>query len=170
MKKTGAAAAPAPAGLPLFAVEAGADERLIHLLWRSALLMRQRFDAALLPLGLRARHFTCLLALQRIGVMSQQALAQHTCIDPSTTVALLDELERNRLIERRRDPRDRRAHQLHLTALGRRRLSQALRRAEAVEQAMVAPLPVRDRRRLKTLLAALLRPAAGAPGDPTCRP
>jgi len=146
----------APSNFAFLQPAPGAEERVANLLWRCALQLRQRFDAALLPLGLRVRHFAVLVTLQQSGVMSQQALAQLTCIDPSTTVALLDELQRARLIERRRNPGDRRVHQLHITALGRQRLRQARLRAEAVENAVLTPLTAAQRRQLKKLLAALL--------------
>jgi len=127
-----------------------------RLLWRCALAMRRRFDEALRPLSLQARHFAMLIVLQQEGVISQQELAQRSGIDPSTAVALLDELEKLRLVERRQNPVDRRAHQLHLTAAGKKRLNRALSAATAVDNAMLAPLTLDERRLLKDLLRKVL--------------
>ena len=73
-------------------------------------------------------------------------------------VAVVDELESSGFVERRRDPRDRRAYSLHATAKGRRALQRAGEATERAEQEFLAPLPAADRRRLKQILRTLLEP------------
>lgn len=54
------------------------------------------------------------------GPLSQQALGQRMGVDRSTIVTLVDDLEAAGLVERRRNPADRRAYALQATAAGRR--------------------------------------------------
>src|SRR5579863_1266802 len=55
---------------------------------------------------------------------SQQAIAARLGIAPSRLVPLVDGMEERGLVERRRDPQDRRNHALHLTAEGGRLMGQ----------------------------------------------
>jgi len=73
----------------------------------------------------------------------------------------VDGLERKGLVERRRNPDDRRAYSLHATAKGRRVLAQAGEAVKRAEDEFLAPIPARDRRRLKELLRRLLDLEAG---------
>jgi DNA-binding MarR family transcriptional regulator len=56
---------------------------------------------------------------------SQQALAQHLGTPATRLVALVDGLEQRGLLERRRNPDDRRLHAVHLTEAGRALLAGA---------------------------------------------
>jgi DNA-binding MarR family transcriptional regulator len=71
-------------------------------------------------------------------------------------VAVVDELERSGYVERRRNPRDRRAYSLQATAAGRQVLERAADATKHAEDEFLAPLPVAERRRLKRLLATLV--------------
>jgi DNA-binding MarR family transcriptional regulator len=77
-------------------------------------------------------------------------------------VALVDALERKGLVERRRDPRDRRAYALEATAEGRRVLPLASAAADRAEEEVLAGVAPADRRRLKELLREIVEPARGA--------
>jgi DNA-binding MarR family transcriptional regulator len=92
------------------------------------------------------------------GPFSQQRLGQRQGIDRTTMVSVVDELEGSGYVERRRDPRARRAYSLHATAKGRRVLQRAKEATERAEEEFLAPLPEADRRRLKRLLRTLLEP------------
>jgi DNA-binding MarR family transcriptional regulator len=83
---------------------------------------------------------------------SQRAIAAQLGTPPSRLVLLLDDLESRGLIERRRNPADRRNHALHLTANGGRLLGQLARSAATHEDAICAALDPDERQ----LLAALL--------------
>ena len=52
--------------------------------------------------------------------MTQQELVDRSLIDPSSMVAIIDELEELGFAERRPHPSDRRKHAIHLTADGKR--------------------------------------------------
>jgi DNA-binding MarR family transcriptional regulator len=128
------------------------SERPGYLLWRIALRSRELIDQALEPLGIRARTFALLAFLSHVGPMSQQTLGQYAGVDASTMVALVDGLEALGVIERRRDPRDRRAYLLHLTAAGKRALETAGRLTTDVEKELLSALEPAERTRLVELL------------------
>ena len=65
------------------------------------------FTDALKPIGLTPRHLGVLLEV-RARPTSQQALIDTIGVDPSKLVGLLNDLEADGLIVRRRDPEDRR--------------------------------------------------------------
>jgi DNA-binding MarR family transcriptional regulator len=92
------------------------------------------------------------------GPLSQQRLGQRQGVDRTTMVAVVDDLERRGLVERQRRPHDRRAYSLHATAKGRRVLKRAIEAATRAEDEFLAPIPPRDRRRLKQLLQRLISP------------
>jgi DNA-binding MarR family transcriptional regulator len=71
-------------------------------------------------------------------------------------VAVVDELERSGYVERRRDPRDRRAYSLQATAAGRQVLERAAEATKRAEDEFLAPIPTAERRHLKRLLGTLV--------------
>lgn len=123
----------------------------------------KRFAASLEPFGMRPKHVSVLDFLALSGDSSQQALCEGLRIDPSTMVALVDEIERRGLAVRRRNPLDRRAHAVHLTDAGRRVLEQARAAADGVEEGLLAALAPEERATLHALLKRLDAAAAGAP-------
>ena len=71
----------------------------------------------------------CLLAKQPGGEMSQQELGMHFDLKPGSLSEILSKLEVNGLIERSRNPKDRRQLTIRLTETGREnaRIDQAAR-------------------------------------------
>src|SRR6266849_931141 len=96
--------------------------------------MRLRAEAVLAPLGLRPRHLVALTVLRHLGGSTQQALATTLAMDGTNIVGLLNELEAEKLIERRRSPEDRRRHVVALTDVGVERLAKAECALAAVDQ------------------------------------
>ena len=88
----------------------------------------------------------CLLAKQPGGEMSQQELGMHFDLKPGSLSEILSKLEVNGLIERSRNPKDRRQLTIRLTETGREnaRIDQAAR-IRFREQAFGAPHPRRAR-------------------------
>jgi len=82
-----------------------------------ARLMRKRFEqrARAASLGLTRAQAAVLANLARQEGINQVSLAQILELEPITLARLLDRLQAARLIERRPDPKDRRAHLLYLT-------------------------------------------------------
>src|SRR5260221_10871399 len=97
--------------------------RTAALLNHLARRMRLRSAAVLAPLGLRPRHLVALTVLRDGGACTQQALATTLEMDGTNIVGLLNELEAEKLIERRRSPEDRRRHVVELTDAGASQLA-----------------------------------------------
>lgn len=132
------------------------SDRLGFLLGRAHLAHRAIAEQALASLGLGVKAFGALSVLVEEGPLSQQRLGERQGVDRTTMVAVVDDLERGGLVERRRDPQDRRAYALYATAKGRRVLRQAGEAAKRAEDEFLAPLPARDRRCLKQMLQTLM--------------
>lgn len=113
-------------------------------------------ERALAEQGMRLRYFYVLAALESDLSLSQQDLSRLLHLDPTTMVALVDEMERAGQVERRRNPSDRRRYILRLTDEGRAALERAGRAVDAVERDFLAAVPVEDRERLRALLGDLL--------------
>src|ERR1700677_5222271 len=84
--------------------------------------MRLRAESVLAPLRLRPRHLVALTVLRGRDGITQQALSVTLEMDGTNIVVLLNELEAEDLIERRRSPEDRRRHVVVLTEGGAKRL------------------------------------------------
>lgn len=69
--------------------------------------------------GLSLSRAKILGTLDQFGPSNQSALATTFDLAPRTVTELVDVLERDGLVERRADPADRRARQVHLTPAGR---------------------------------------------------
>ena len=108
--------------LPVINQPAHRSAALLDLLARR---MRLRAESALAPVGLRPRHFVALTVLRDRGGSTQQALATTLQIDRTNLVGLLNELEAEGLIERRRSSEDRRRHIVELTEAAHARLAKA---------------------------------------------
>jgi DNA-binding MarR family transcriptional regulator len=113
------------------------------------------FGEALSPLGLRPPHFGVLTLIDAHPGTTQQQLVTESLIDPSSMVAVIDELEELGLAERRHHPYDRRKHAVHVTAKGRRTLERARKAAIGVAETVLEPLGERERATLRRLLRKL---------------
>lgn len=125
------------------------------LIARISRVVRQRFEQALTPLGLRQRQVVALSYLQGHGPTPQQTLAERLCMDPSSTVCLLNELEDEELVVRRRDRSDRRRGVVALSAKGELALHEVNAALQAVEDEILTGLDHRERAVLQDLLSRL---------------
>jgi DNA-binding MarR family transcriptional regulator len=113
---------------------------------------------------LRPRHLIALRLLDSQGPMSQHALGTALSLDPSNVVGLLNELEERGLVERRRDPADRRRHIVSLSATGSAELAQECSRLGLVEDELFSALSADERATLCELLVRVVG-AASPPHD-----
>jgi DNA-binding MarR family transcriptional regulator len=111
---------------------------------------------ALEPTGIEPRHFGLLCTLRSSGPQSQGWLGERLGIDRTTMVQLVDELERRGLVERKRNPHDRRSYQVTLTAEGEQTWARAKELAEGSEDEVLASLDEEERDTLRDLLARVV--------------
>ncbi|MDA0160933.1 MarR family winged helix-turn-helix transcriptional regulator [Solirubrobacter ginsenosidimutans] len=122
---------------------------LLDLLTRR---LRVAGESALNAANLRPRHLLVLTVLRDLGESSQADLATTLQLDRTNLVGLLNELETDGLIERRRSPEDRRRHTVVLTQDGRERLAAAEFTLAAAEDVVFAALTHKQRETLYELL------------------
>jgi DNA-binding MarR family transcriptional regulator len=104
-------------------------------------------------LGIRLKQYVALDVLRDFpDGIGQGSLGDLLQLDANNLVLLLNELEANGHIERRRDPGDRRRHIVELTRAGRQALERAERGMESVEAEVLAGLAPDERARLLRLL------------------
>jgi DNA-binding MarR family transcriptional regulator len=114
-------------------------------------------------------HVVVLATLARQGPASQLEVGCAAFINRSRMVALLDDLERLGLAQRRRDPADRRVYVVHLTDAGRAALAAADDCRAAVEARWLAPLTPAEQARFRRLLARVAAVGdADAPPEASC--
>jgi DNA-binding MarR family transcriptional regulator len=114
-----------------------------------------KFAAALDSLGLRPPHFGVMRLIATSPGLTQQELAERSLIDPSSMVAVVDELEELGYAERRAHPGDRRKHAIHLTPAGAKTLERAQAVASETAKEILAPLDRAEVQELRRLLRKL---------------
>jgi DNA-binding MarR family transcriptional regulator len=137
------------------------------LLKRLGFAARERAIEAYGRIGLHPYHHAVLALLDEGSRETQGAIADALGYDRGQLVGLLDELEQRGLIERRRDPADRRRHTVHLTPSGKGTLAKLRSLASGLEDDFLAPLDDTQREQLHAILLRLagrhVRPCAGPP-------
>ena len=125
------------------------------------------FEAA----GESPYHYSVLAVLEESARETQATIADALGYDRSWLVGLLDELEEAGLIERRRDPADRRHHLVSLNAAGKKKLARLRALSQSVEDEFLAPLEQEQRDQLHAVLVQLAahhdpryQPGNGLPG------
>jgi MarR family transcriptional regulator, lower aerobic nicotinate degradation pathway regulator len=147
----------------------GLPEELVSsstfLLKRLGYTAKERATRAYEEEGLHPYHFGILMALDQGSHETQGAIADALGYDRGQLVGLLDELEERGLVERQRDPNDRRRHLVQLTADGKRRLRRLRSLSQALEDDFLEPLTDAERQKLHALLLKL-----AAKHEPRCAP
>lgn len=146
------------------------EEHMGWLMSRAAHALGVALAEELAPLGLNLRDYTVLIAAERAAVegrpRTQLALAQAGRLDKSTMVVAVDALEGEGLVERRPDPKDRRARIVVPTDAGRELLARAEGVVLGVEDGVLAGLDAEERRTLRNLLTRLVVGRRSADDEP----
>ena len=125
------------------------EMRIFHLMR----VLRRRFARDLSRHGLTFPQFMTLLSLERSGESCRMGpLAEATMQSAASMTAIVDRLLERGLVERRRDPKDRRSVVVSLTEIGREVLNRVRAdRRHAVKQALAQLGPGEQSRLLETL-------------------
>jgi DNA-binding MarR family transcriptional regulator len=107
-------------------------------------------------LGITPMDYLVLAVLSADEPGSQRELALACGKGPAVMVSLVDELAEKELVERERDPKDRRRSIVRLTKAGRTVLADADREAERVEAELLVALSEDERTQLRELLVRAL--------------
>jgi DNA-binding MarR family transcriptional regulator len=135
---------------------------LLALLGQDAM---RRLRAAHTAVGVTPRQFQLLGLLHDNGPMGQRELGETMGIDPSMLVTMLNPLEENGFVTRRRDTADRRRHIVLLTPAGRKQLTRAARAQREAEDMLFAGLDTDQREQLRTVLLALRESITAGRGE-----
>ncbi|MDX6411122.1 MAG: hypothetical protein QOE91_638 [Gaiellaceae bacterium] len=125
------------------------------LLKRLGFAVKERMGDAFEEAGLSGYHYSVLALLDEEPRETQAMIADALGYDRSHLVGVLDELEEKALIERRRDPTDRRRHLVSLTPAGKEVLAQLRSVVKGMDDEFFKPLDAAERKQLKALLARL---------------
>jgi DNA-binding MarR family transcriptional regulator len=150
-------------------IRQGLPEELVasstFLLKRLGFSAKERGMKAYEEEGLHPYHHAILIALDQGAHETQGSIADALGYDRGQLVGLLDELEERGLVERQRDPNDRRRHLVELTAEGKRTLRRLRALARELEDEFLEPLSDAERDKLHALLLKL-----AAKHEPRCPP
>jgi DNA-binding MarR family transcriptional regulator len=125
------------------------------LLKRLGWSLKDRTMSAFEATGESPYHHAVLAVLEEGARETQATIADALGYDRSYLVGLLDELEERGLIDRRRDPVDRRRHLVKLTPAGKKTLKRLRALSKDIEEEFLAPLSSEERKTLHTLLLKL---------------
>jgi DNA-binding MarR family transcriptional regulator len=127
-----------------------------YLLARLGESSSRRFREALEAAdGLHPRQFGVMTMVAAQPGMTQHQLHEKTGIDPSSMVAVIDELEAQGLAERRPHPEDRRARTIYLTDAGLQTLERVRTLVAQLQRELFSPLNREEARTLHSLLRKL---------------
>ena len=107
-------------------------------------------------LGFRPPCVGVLRIVAELGPLSQREISDEVGIDPSDVVGAVDILERSGLVERHRDPDDRRRHAVVITAEGRKRSERLKTLMIEAEARSLAGLDADEQEQLTALLEKAL--------------
>jgi DNA-binding MarR family transcriptional regulator len=127
-------------------------------------LAASRFAERIAPLALAPAHAGLLRVIGTEPGLSQQAVSRKLGLVASRLVTLVDELEVDGSVERRRNPRDRRQYGLYLTPVGEQRIKEIGALAQLHGDDLLAPLSAADRATLGRLLVQLADAHGLTPG------
>jgi DNA-binding MarR family transcriptional regulator len=105
--------------------------------------------------GLTQTQFAALAKLHEVGPCSQNQLGRLICLDAATIKGVVDRLCLRRLVTAVSDVRDRRRRAVALTPRGRELTIAALKAAQEVTAATLAPLSLDEQMQLRRLLNRL---------------
>jgi DNA-binding MarR family transcriptional regulator len=131
------------------------DDYVPYLLNRAGARIAQAFSEEMRELGTTLQAWRVLAALRDRDNQRVSELAEHTSIEISTLSRVLDGMQKQGLIARRRADDDGRVVSLHVTPAGRRLTNRIIPIAERYERVAVNGLSASETATLKRLLRRL---------------
>ncbi|HEU0065924.1 MAG TPA: MarR family transcriptional regulator [Sphingomonas sp.] len=131
------------------------SDRLAFLIGDVSRLMRRRFDDRARQLGVTRPQWRTLVTLAREEGLQQAALAERIEVEPITLCRMIDRMAEAGLVERRRDPADRRAWNIYLTERSRPLIEQLRAIADDVVDASLDGIAPPERAALNDALARI---------------
>jgi DNA-binding MarR family transcriptional regulator len=144
---------------------AGLEDHPGHLMWRAAARVTLSLGAVL-PTGMDIHAYAALLALAGGAPRTQQSLADTVDVSRTTMAKVAAELADQGLVERVRNPVDRRSYSLTRTPEGAAAARRWRRHAEDLEDALTPGFSLAEREELRRLLLGVLEGQL-APDTPT---
>ncbi len=126
-----------------------------YLLADNSRLARWAFDQQVREIGVTGPQARLLLMLNRRPGENQGFYAEQLEVEPITLCRMVDRLEENDMVERRRDPADRRAWQLYLTPKSQKLVAKLQRRVDSLVDDMLCGLTSDERSEFARLLKAV---------------
>jgi|SRR5690242_3196812 len=156
MERSGASAASTAASAAAVPIPAALADHVCFLLGTVSARAIELFGQELAGAKLSVRAAGMLLLMDAQGPTSQHMIGQQMRLERSTMSLAADELERNRLVRRRRAPADRRLNELELTARGRRAVEEIKTATDHTTDTLLAPLSRDEQHQLLSLLQRIL--------------
>lgn len=116
------------------------DQTIAYLLADSARMLRREFDARVRELGMTGPQARLLLNLAVNEGENQGFYADRLDVEPISLTRMIDRMEESGLLERRRDPADRRAWRVHLTPRAREVIERVRSHAVPLREMLLAGL------------------------------
>ena len=123
-----------------------------YLLADNSRLARWAFDQQVREIGVTGPQARLLLTLNRRPGENQGFYAEQLEVEPITLCRMVDRLEEASMVERRPDPADRRAWQLHLNDKSRKVVEKLQQRVDSLVEDMLAGLTSAERSEFARLL------------------
>jgi DNA-binding MarR family transcriptional regulator len=133
----------------------GLEDQPGHLMWRAAARVTVHLDEVLPP-GVDIHAYAALLALAGGATRSQQSIATTIDVSRTTMVKVAAALADQGLVERVRNPDDRRSYALTRTPEGAAAARRWRRHAEDLEEALTPGFSLAEREELRRLLLGIL--------------
>jgi DNA-binding MarR family transcriptional regulator len=125
-------------------------------LTRRAMAERMAHEEWAIEAGFRPGCIGVLHTVAQLEPVSQREVSSALLLDPSDLVTLVDILEQAGLLERRRDPADRRRYALEVTARGQLAVARLREIAREANEEVLAPLDDDERSELEKLLSRIV--------------
>jgi DNA-binding MarR family transcriptional regulator len=133
----------------------GADGHIGYLLRQAQVAVRNRIERALADLGITHPQFAVLTMINAYDEPSAADVARLSLLTPQTVNVIVQNLERDGLIERTPDPVHGRILRLSLTEEARPLLKRCRGRVSEIEARMLAGLSTTEERAIRRWLAGL---------------